>query len=99
MADLDARSSVPGLFAVGEASCTGLHGANRLASNSLSECFVFAARAVGGGARRAGERAATEQRTRPTPCVGLPGAPRRRPRDPPGALWQGSGDRAGRGRA
>jgi L-aspartate oxidase len=44
--DLQARSSVPGLYAVGESSCTGLHGANRLASNSLSECFVFARRAV-----------------------------------------------------
>jgi L-aspartate oxidase len=44
--DLDAASTVPGLYAVGEASCTGLHGANRLASNSLSECFVFARRAV-----------------------------------------------------
>jgi L-aspartate oxidase len=44
--DLDARSSVPGLYAVGECSCTGLHGANRLASNSLSECFVFGARAA-----------------------------------------------------
>jgi L-aspartate oxidase len=44
--DLDARSTLPGLYAVGESACTGLHGANRLASNSLSECFVFARRAV-----------------------------------------------------
>ena len=44
--DLDGRSSLPGLYAVGESSCTGLHGANRLASNSLSECFVFGARAA-----------------------------------------------------
>ena len=46
VADLQARSTLPGLYAVGESSCTGLHGANRLASNSLSECFVFARRAV-----------------------------------------------------
>jgi L-aspartate oxidase len=45
--DLHARSTVPGLLAVGETACTGLHGANRLASNSLSECFVFGARAAG----------------------------------------------------
>lgn len=45
-ADLHAQSTVQGLYAVGESSCTGLHGANRLASNSLSECFVFARRAV-----------------------------------------------------
>ncbi len=44
--DLHARSSIAGLYAVGESSCTGLHGANRLASNSLSECFVFARRAI-----------------------------------------------------
>jgi L-aspartate oxidase len=44
--DLDGRSSLAGLYAVGECSCTGLHGANRLASNSLSECFVFGARAA-----------------------------------------------------
>ena len=44
--DLDGRSTVPGLYAVGECACTGLHGANRLASNSLSECFVFGARAA-----------------------------------------------------
>jgi L-aspartate oxidase len=44
--DLHARSTLAGLYAVGESSCTGLHGANRLASNSLSECFVFARRAI-----------------------------------------------------
>ena len=44
--DLHARSSLPGLYAVGECSNTGLHGANRLASNSLTECFVFGARAA-----------------------------------------------------
>ncbi len=49
--DLDGRSSLPGLYAVGECSCTGLHGANRLASNSLSECFVFGARAAAAAAR------------------------------------------------
>jgi L-aspartate oxidase len=43
--DLHGRATLPGLYAVGECSCTGLHGANRLASNSLSECFVFGARA------------------------------------------------------
>jgi L-aspartate oxidase len=44
--DLHGRSTLPALYAVGECSCTGVHGANRLASNSLTECFVFGARAA-----------------------------------------------------
>jgi L-aspartate oxidase len=53
--DLDGRSSLPGLYAVGESACTGLHGANRLASNSLSECFVFGGRAVGAALEESAE--------------------------------------------
>jgi L-aspartate oxidase len=43
--DLDGRTNVPRLYAAGEAACTGVHGANRLASNSLLEGVVFGARA------------------------------------------------------
>jgi L-aspartate oxidase len=44
--DIDARTSIAGLLAAGEAACTGVHGANRLASNSLLEGLVFGARAA-----------------------------------------------------
>jgi L-aspartate oxidase len=80
--DLEGRSSLPGLYAVGECSCTGLHGANRLASNSLSECFVF------------GDRAATAALAE-TPASPLPepgtwrfAAPSEATRD---AVWQLAG--------
>ncbi len=44
--DLDSRTNLPGLYAVGEVACTGIHGANRLASNSLLEAVFFASRAA-----------------------------------------------------
>jgi L-aspartate oxidase len=50
VSDLYGRTTLPGLFAVGECACSGVHGANRLASNSLTECFVFGARAAAAAA-------------------------------------------------
>ena len=46
LTDLDGATTLPGLWAAGEVACTGVHGANRLASNSLLEGMVFAARVV-----------------------------------------------------
>jgi len=67
--DLDGRASQPGLYAAGEAACTAVHGANRLASNSLLEGLVFGARAA---RAMAGEpRAATfgKARTAAVECI------------------------------
>jgi L-aspartate oxidase len=61
--DLHGRSSLPGLYAAGEAACTGVHGANRLASNSLLEGLVFGARAAKAmlqEAKQAAKHTATE---------------------------------------
>ena len=66
--DACGRSSVRGLYAVGECACTGVHGANRLASNSLLEGLVFASRigdVLAEGAARAARPAAAARRRRP----------------------------------
>jgi L-aspartate oxidase len=91
VADLHARSTVDGLYAVGESSCTGLHGANRLASNSLSECFVFARRAIADALSRPASA--------PTPAADAPEIEALRALAPPpladaatrAALWQDAG--------
>jgi L-aspartate oxidase len=68
--DTDARSTVPGLLAIGECACTGVHGANRLASNSLSECLVFGRRAA-----LAAVEAAADSPSRPVPSGPPPPPP------------------------
>jgi L-aspartate oxidase len=74
--DLDGRTSIAGLFAAGEAACTGVHGANRLASNSLLEGLVFGARAA--AAMVAAEQPArllAEVASYPAVCWAYPGVP------------------------
>jgi L-aspartate oxidase len=81
--DLDGAASLGGLYAVGECACTGLHGANRLASNSLAECFVVGHRA---GVAAAAEPAATARGdARAAPLPDPPSAATR------AALWRRAG--------
>ena len=77
VSDLDGRTSVPGLYAAGECACTGVHGANRLASNSLLECLVFG--------RRAGLAALDG------PHFDAVAAPIASASDPGSALWRDAG--------
>jgi len=77
VSDLDGRTSVPGLYAAGECACTGVHGANRLASNSLLECLVFG--------RRAGLAALDG------PCFNAAAPPIPSAEDPAPALWCDAG--------
>jgi L-aspartate oxidase len=82
--DVDGRSDVPGLYAVGECACTGLHGANRLASNSLSECFVFGRRA----ALRALDEPSVAAQAQAGPQAPVAPAPSRETR---AAMWRHAG--------
>jgi L-aspartate oxidase len=75
--DLDGRTSVPGLFAAGEVACTRVHGANRLASNSLLEGLVFGARAGRAMSARVQEAELPSPIFRDTP----PGSPHRAARE------------------
>lgn len=82
--DLEGRSEVAGLYAVGEVACTGVHGANRLAGNSLVECLVFAHRAA---------LAALGEERLPRPLPSVP-RPAREPAVTPEmrrALWRDAG--------
>jgi L-aspartate oxidase len=82
--DLDGRSELPGLYAAGECAATGVHGANRLASNSLLECLVF------------GRRAALAAASEPGLPEHVPAPPAPLPPDPVTpelrrALWEDAG--------
>jgi L-aspartate oxidase len=82
--DLDGLTEVVGLYAAGECACTGVHGANRLASNSMVECLVFGRRAA---LAAAAEPAIPRQLERaPQPVTGSPVTPELRE-----AMWSDAG--------
>ena len=89
--DLDGSTTLEGLFAAGESACTGVHGANRLASNSLLECLVFGRRAALAGLKRPAVTRSAPARAEVLPEPAPTAATRR-------TLWESAGltrDRAG----
>jgi L-aspartate oxidase len=82
--DLDGRTELPGLYAAGECACTGVHGANRLASNSLLECLVFGRRAALASLMEPGLPARLDAPPAPPQSEAVTPAIRR-------ALWQDAG--------
>ena len=90
--DLDGRTGVAGLYAAGECAATGVHGANRLASNSLAECLVFGRRAALAALDDLGRATPASPRSHPAaaaattePLPPLPDATLR------AAVWAGAG--------
>ena len=85
LTDLDGRTELAGLYAAGESAATGVHGANRLASNSLLECLVFGRRAASPRSPRPAGPAA-----QPTGALTCRARNRRAPLPALGGLWSHS---------